>query len=160
MDLGVENGAPFHLFEKSSRSTETKFTDYVKRDIENNILTEAFFSPKNIQIVKNGVRAEVYRLSSKQFVIAEPTDDDMVHVMREIFMENAKHGTTNITEQIAVLNNDVIQFCAPKIHGEAISYMKYRHDISTMAVPINHPQLASVKGGRQIERTFRDIGAF
>jgi hypothetical protein len=59
--------------------------------------------------------------------------------MRSVFLQNAVNQKNNITQQISDLNKIVINYCGPKVYGEADGYIKYKRDISTMATPIRRP---------------------
>jgi hypothetical protein len=155
--LDNNSGTPFHLYEQVPAQA-TEYTDALKGHLEESILSKLFFSAENIQIIQNGIRAGVYKMSKEQYAIGPQSEDVIKTAMRTFFMENAKHMPHHITEQIEELNNDVVQYFVPRIYNEVVAYMKYRHDITTLAVPLNLPQLSSVKGGRQVERGFRDIG--
>ena len=155
--LEANTGTPFHLYEQVPAQA-TEYTDALKGHLEDSMLSKLFFSAANIQIIQNGIRAGVYKMSGNQYAIGTQNEDVIKTGMRTFFMENAKHLPDRITEQIEELNNDVIEYFVPRIYNEVVAYMKYRHDITTLAVPLNHPQLSSVKGGRQVERGFRDIG--
>ena len=52
---------------------------------------------------------------------------------------------TNITEQIVKLNNIVVGYAVKQIYSEAISYLKYKRDSSTMYSIMNHPTNSSNK---------------
>ena len=45
-------------------------------------LSNAFFSVQNQQIIQNGIRAGVYKLSNNKFVIAQQSDTDIKIVMK------------------------------------------------------------------------------
>ena len=45
----------------------------------------------------------------------------------------------NITEQIVELNKIVVDYCVPKLCSEASAYIKYKNDVSTLAVPMQRP---------------------
>jgi hypothetical protein len=81
-------------------------------------LSKAFFSKENINIIQNGIRAGVYNMSNQQFVIGTQSYDG---------------------QQINDLNQMVLDYCVPRVYGEAKGYMKYVYDASTLAVPMAHP---------------------
>ena len=65
--------------------------------------------------------------------------------MRAIYLQNSINQPTNISKQIDALNRMVLEYCIPKVYLEAQGYLKYLSDISTMAVPIANPIMASQK---------------
>ena len=110
---------------------------------EKNTLSITYFSLDNINIIQDMVRKGVYDKSNGQLIIERQNNDTIVQIMRAYFLQYSKNLDYNIREQISQLNNMVINYCIEWIYNEAISYIKYRHDISTLKNPINHPVLSS-----------------
>jgi hypothetical protein len=106
-------------------------------------LSQAFFSQQNIQILQNGIRAGVYKLSNSQYVIGPQDCDSLKIVMRSVFLQHAANLPNNIPQQIAELNKVVLDYCIQQVYSEAQGYMKYVDDVSTLVVPIAHPVQAS-----------------
>jgi hypothetical protein len=46
----------------------------------------------------------------------------------------------NIKSEVARLNKLVLDYAVPSVYNEAVGYMKYREDQSTLAVPLALPQ--------------------
>jgi len=106
-------------------------------------LSQAFFSQQNIQILQNGIRAGVYKLSNSQYLIGPQDCDSLKIVMRSVFLQHAANLPNNIPQQIAELNKIVLDYCIQQVYSEAQGYMKYVDDVSTLVVPIAHPVQAS-----------------
>jgi hypothetical protein len=60
-------------------------------------------------------------------------------IMRAMFLEHSQNRPTHLREQIAELNKYVLDYCIPKIYGEAQGYLKYLQDASTLVVPLSNP---------------------
>ena len=108
-------------------------------------LSVLFFSQENIKILQNAIKRGVYDRSNKQFVIGEQNCDELKIIMRSIYLQNAENLPYNITNQIIKLNNLVVEYCVNQIYNEAISYMKYKRDASTMYIIPNLPTNTSNK---------------
>ena len=65
-------------------------------------------------------------------------------------MQNCKNLPNDITGQIESLNKIIIDYCVKDIYGEAKSYMKYRHDLSTLVQPLDKP-LQNDRDYKQLE---------
>jgi hypothetical protein len=102
-------------------------------------LSKAFFSRENIKIIQNAIRRGVYDKSNSQYVIGEQSCDDLKMIMRSIFLQHSKNIPYNIQEQIYELNKLVIAYCVDRIYSEALGYMQYIRDASTLVVPIDRP---------------------
>ena len=109
-----------------------------------NLLSDAFFSIENIQILQNGIRAGVYKRSNKQYVIGFQDCDSLKVVMRSVFLQHSKNLNTDIPEQIRELNKHVLDYCIYNVYSEAQGYMKYLHDVDTLPVPISLPMTSFV----------------
>jgi len=98
-----------------------------------------FFSKNNIQIIQNGIRAGVFKTSNGQYIIGEQDCDSLKIIMRSVFLQHAANQSKDIQKQIYELNLIVLDYCINQVYGEAIGYMKYLKDVSTLAVPIALP---------------------
>tara|TARA_B100002051_G_C16438602_1_gene487791 strand:+ start:60 stop:578 length:519 start_codon:yes stop_codon:yes gene_type:complete len=108
----------------------------------NTILSNAFFSKENIALLQNNLRTSVYNLSNKQYLIGPQDSDELKIIMRAMFLQYSKNLPDNISNQIEVLNDYVIQYSAKKVYGGIISYMKYKDDISTIHCPMAPPEMS------------------
>jgi hypothetical protein len=108
-------------------------------------LSNAYFSEQNMIIIQNGIRAGVYEMSNSQYLIGYQDCDYLKIVMRSIFLQYCSNKPTQITEQIAALNQMVLNYCIAQVYSEAQGYLKYLDDVSTLAMPIAHPILANNK---------------
>ena len=109
---------------------------------ENSQLSQAFFSEANIQILQNGIRAGVYRMSGPMQINVPPQNIDALKiVMRSTYLQYAEHYPNQITEQIQRLNDIVLDYCVKFVHGEAVAYLKYCQDQSSLVMPFDRPQV-------------------
>ena len=60
--------------------------------------------------------------------------------MRSTFLQFSNNKPHNITEQIVELNKLVTEYAIPNVVNEADSYLKYKKDVSTLAVPHARPK--------------------
>jgi hypothetical protein len=132
--------APNHLalYDVPQKHTSS-YEDAMRGTWENTLLSQAFFSTQNQQILQNGIRAGVYKGSNGKYIISEQSDVELKLIMRGVFLERAENRNGHVSEQIKELNNYVFAFCVPRVLGEARGYMKYLQDASTLAVPMSHP---------------------
>jgi hypothetical protein len=139
----VEPESPDAVFKMQERlAVKNKATEYrnaLSGIFEDNLLSKVFFSAENVQILQNGIRAGVYEMSEKKFVIAPQNVDTLKIVMRSIYLQYSEHREHDVTGQIERLNNLVLNYCVPTVFSEAIGYQKYRLDQSTLVVPLELP---------------------
>jgi hypothetical protein len=140
----VEPESPDVVFKMQERlAVKNKATEYrnaLSGIFEDNLLSKVFFSAENVQILQNGIRAGVYEMSEKKFVIAPQNVDTLKIVMRSIYLQYSEHREYDVTGQIERLNNLVLNYCVPTVFSEAVGYQKYRLDQSTLVVPLELPQ--------------------
>lgn len=109
-------------------------------------LSVLFFSQENIKILQNAIKRGVYDRSNKQFVIGEQNCDELKIIMRSIYLQNSSNQLYDITDQISILNRLVLEYAVKQIYSEAVGYLKYKQDASTIYTIPNHPINSSSKG--------------
>jgi hypothetical protein len=123
---------------------KNRATDYrapINNGWEDTQLSGAFYSAGNIQILQNGMRAGVYQISKGEFSIPPQNTDQLRVIMRAMFYQYAQHSNTEtIANQIRKLNKHVLDYVVPYLYNEAISYVKYCEDSSTLVMPLEHPK--------------------
>ena len=141
------------VFEMQERiSIKNKATEYREAligTIEHNALAQVYFSKENIQIVQNGLRAGVYKMSDNKFIIAPQNVDTLKVIMRSIYLQYAEHYPNNITGQVERLNHLVLEYAVPAVYHETMGYIKYCQDQSTLVVPLALP--------RQHDRVYKQL---
>lgn len=120
----------------------SSYLDALVGNWDNTILSCAFFSANNIQILQNGLRYGVFEKSNGQYIVGEQSCDQLKIIMRSIFLQYSKNQDTDITGQIADLNAKVIHYSVTQVLGEAEGYIKYMRDINTPLIPIARPILS------------------
>jgi len=140
----------FALYDKIPANQCATFRNATEGLWDETQLSKLFFSQENIQILQNGIRAGIYKISNGQYVIGDQDCDSLKIVMRSVFLQYAANQPTNFQQQISALNKIVLDYCIQQVYGEAQGYMKYVSDVSTLVVPIAHPVMAN-ENDRQLE---------
>jgi hypothetical protein len=140
----VEPESPDAVFKMQERlavkNKTSEYRDALSGIWEDNLLSDNYFSAGNIQILQNGIRAGVYEMSQRKFIIAPQNIDTLKIIMRSTYLQYAEHRKEDIPGQIERLNRLVLNYCIPTVYGEAVGYEKYRLDQSTLVVPLSIPQ--------------------
>jgi hypothetical protein len=129
----------FAMYDKIPANQCATFREPTLGQWDETNLSKAYFSKENIQIVQNGIRSGVYEKSNGQYLVAPQDCDTLKIIMRSVYLQHAANQPTNISGQIEQLNQIVLDYCIYHVFSEAQSYMKYLHDVSTLAVPISTP---------------------
>jgi hypothetical protein len=131
----------FKMQEKIAiKNKATPYGEALAGTWENNLMSKAYFSAENVQILQNGLRAGVYEMSDKEFVIAPQNIDTLKVIMRSIYLQYAQHEPADITGQIKKLNSLVLDYAIPTVYKEVKGYLKYCEDQSTIAMPLAVPK--------------------
>jgi len=151
VDIKTPNtSALFQMYDKIPANQCVTFRNATEGLWTSSTLSQAFFSQENIQILQNGIRAGIYKISNGQYVIGDQDCDSLKIIMRSVFLQYAANQPNNFQEQISALNKIVLDYCIQQVYGEAQGYMKYVSDVSTLVVPIAHPVMAN-DNDRQLE---------
>lgn len=121
------------------KNKATNYGDALNGNWENNVLSQAFFSSANIQILQNGIRAGVYKMSANKYVVGVPNIDTLKIIMRSTYLQYAEHYPANFTQQIERLNQIVLDYAVNSVFQEAQGYLRYLEDQSTLVVPLDLP---------------------
>lgn len=135
--------ALFQMYDKIPAHQCATYRDATEGIWTESPLSQVYFSQENIQILQNGLRAGVYQRSKGKFVIGPQDCDSLKIVMRSVFLQHSKNLPNNIPQQIAALNQMVLDYCIQQVYGEAVGYLKYVDDVSSLAVPIAHPVMTN-----------------
>ena len=149
--LGPNDPDPFSLYDKIPVRQNTAYQNALEGNWNPNVLSCAFFSSDNIQIIQNSIRAGVYEASKGRFKIGPQNEDSLKIIMRSIFLQSALNLPTHIEEQIKALNKLVTDYAVPQVSSEATAYIKYKNDVSNLAVPLANPAYVSQKGQFPLE---------
>ena len=151
IDIKTPNtSALFQMYDKIPANQCATFRNPTEGLWDSNVLSDAFFSLQNIQIIQNGIRAGVYKMSNGQYVIGPQDCDSLKIIMRSVFLQYSANQPNNFTKQIEELNKIVLNYSTQQVYSEAQGYMKYIDDASTLVVPISHPVMSS-ENDRQLE---------
>ncbi len=137
--MGPNTSTLFSMMDKIPINTNTNYQNVLAGNLQRSPLSDTYFSKQNIQLIQNRLRQGVYDKSQRRIVVDEQPEDQIVTVMRSMYLQYSKNLDTNIQMQVNELNNLVLNFCINNVFNEAVAYLKYREDASTMHIPIMHP---------------------
>jgi hypothetical protein len=115
-------------------------------------LETRFFSKENIELINKQLILTVYKKTNKKFLICNQKEEDLIIVMRYVFIEFARHLPYDITGQIKDLNCNVVGEILPTIVSNVDQKVGYLRDISTQ--PVGPPLPINTKN---LERTLPSI---
>lgn len=113
-------------------------TSHFNTNDDNNLLKKVFFSSKNIDLINNKLRKNIYLLSNKKYLIPKQDPKLLVQIMNFVFNSDAKFLPNQISQQIKELNDIVLKTIIPDILVNIKSELIYLKDIE---LPLNPPPL-------------------
>ena len=138
----LEEPSPEVLFKMQERvavkNKTSQYREALNGIYEESELSNLYFSKENIQIVQNGIRAGIYEKTNKEHIIPPQNIDNIKIIMRNIYIQYAENQN-NITSEIERLNQLVLGYIIPQVHGSLVSYLKYIKDQSTLVIPLELP---------------------
>ena len=90
----------FQMYDKIPAHQCSSFRNPTEGLWDQTTLSVAFFSQQNINIIQNGIRAGVYKLSNGQYTIGPQDCDALKIVMRSIYLQHSSNKPTDVTSQI------------------------------------------------------------
>ena len=135
-------------FQFRQTTVQSEADDAIRGNVAPTPLNQAYFSPANVQIIQNKIRREVYDRSGGEFLIDPQSVDELMIVMRAMYLQYCRNMPTQIPEQIAELNQLVADWSVPKIIAEASMHKTYLHDIQNLPVPLAHPIMLTRTGSK------------
>lgn len=119
--------------------------------IEPTPLSNLFFSNENMKRIQNAIKQQVYLKSNKKFKLdVDQSNEDLLIVMRSVFLEEAKHFPDHIVRQTKILNQKTLETVVPGIITNIKQQYKYIQDISTQPVPLPPPLNVNSKGRKSL----------
>jgi hypothetical protein len=124
---------------KNTLNTEIN-PSLVKLFIEDNNLNCNFFTNNNFNKLQNDIIEEVYKQSNGQYQIGYQDQDQLIIVMRSMYLMYSNNLPYDINEQVNQLNKSVLEYCVPNILNNVLQYIGYikdRESVPFIPNPVN-----------------------
>lgn len=141
------NGSPFELYENCN----------INNDISNNMtgtlkkskLSDLYYSQSNIDVLQENIILGVYKLSNGT-KISKQSQDELLIVMRSIFLQYSKNLDYNLQKQINELNKHVLKYCINNVYTNLQQYNHYINDITKEQQILDKPEFVDIKGEKTL----------
>ena len=151
VDLSPEgNGRSYQLFQQKSNGSDTYSEEAIRNLQSQSLLSYAFFSKQNIDMLQNNIRYNVWYQSNRTHLISRQSDLQLQIVMRSIYLQYARNLPSQIKEQVSDLNKLVLDYCISSILSEIEQYLGYRQNVCQLPVPLERPTNVSSAGGKSL----------
>jgi len=124
-----------------SNALRSEFIKNQTKTIECNIteLPNTFFSDENIKLINNKLILEVFKNTNGEYKIKPQSHEQLLIVMRYVFLEYARHLPYDIKGQINELNCRVVNEILPNVITNAQQHIGYLKDIEKIREPLPLP---------------------
>jgi hypothetical protein len=143
----------FPLYQDSiAYNPQETYNGIVSNIVENNPLNNMFFSQQNIDILQKAIRLHVYSKSHKKFSVDLQSKDELLLLMRGIYLQYSKNQDAKLNEQVKELDKLVINEAVPIILSNVELHYSYLYDLSEPRFmrPIDRAKNVSSKGERTV----------
>lgn len=146
-DLNNFNGSPFQLYENNNVINDKG--NNLTGNFCNNNLNKLYFCQSNIDLLQDSIIEGVFKVSNGN-KISKQSEDELLIIMRSIYLQHSKNQPNNIQQQIHELNKLVLDYCIPNIHSSIKQYKGYINDITKQQTVMDKPQSVSIKGEKTL----------
>lgn len=147
---GNNIGPQWPMFQQNNTGVKNYKEEALKGIQTESILSQLFFSKKNIDTIQNQIRYNVWEQSNKQHIIGRQSDTELEIIMRSIYLQYARNLPENIKGQIEELNTMVLDYCIPNILSEVEQYLSYKTNVSNLPKPLSRPENLSNAGTKTL----------
>ena len=147
INLDNFNGSPFQLYENNN--VVNKKSNNMTGTFSKNKLSELYFSQSNIDFLQDAMIEGIYKLTNGTRINRQ-SEDELMIVMRSIYLQFSKNLPTHIDKQVYDLNKKVLTYCIKNVHENIKQYKGYIHDITKERDVLEMPQNVDIKGEKTL----------
>jgi hypothetical protein len=135
------------------------YRDIIKTKIERNPVSDMFFSHRNLKHLKYLICRSIYQQSGGVYNPSPEaqSDNELLVVMRSMYLGHARHLPDKISEQVAELNFQIMIDMVPRAISSAQQQLSFIRDSTQQPLPMDRPQhmsSAGTRSNRSVTTTF------
>ena len=143
----TKNHVPFSLFQIGEN--KQGFKESLDGIIQSTVLSEVFFSRKNINNIQKNIIKKVLIASNNRYKIGNQSENELQIIMRSIYLQNSLNNDNDIQLQIKNLNNLIYEYCVQNILVNATQYVGYLKEIDNVPTSIPDPINDNISGDKK-----------
>ena len=140
---------PFQLFENLNVNNENKFAN-LTGTFQESAVSKLYFSQENLDYLQSQIISRVYDKTNKKYGVGRQSDDELMIVMRSIYLQHCKNYDFDLDKQINVLNELVLDYCVDNVYSNLIQHFEYIKDITREQPVLERPETTHVKGEKSL----------
>lgn len=141
---------PFVVFQAGPEEYYNMSQEAHKGILQESVLSRMFFHPKNVNIIQMRIIKDVFDKTKGKYLIEKQSEDDIMVVMRSMFLQHARHLEYDLDKQVDELNFYVIDDVAPGIISEIWAQEGYLKKVFEPREIMEHPINLSSSGTRTL----------
>ena len=148
INLGNCVSKPFELYETLNVNNTNKYSNTGNQ--QRSKLSDLYFSQANIDYLQNEIIRQVFEKSDGKYRIAKQNEDELVIVMKSIFLQNSRNSDIDLQYQIDQLNKLVLDYCVDNVYSNLVQHFEYINDITKDQPVLDMPQTTHIKGTKSL----------
>ena len=117
-------------------------------NIEASSLSRMFFSSRNIEILQEAIRYGVYKDSGGEYVISRQSNDELLIIMRSIYLQYGKNIPDEELKEMRILNGEVLKYSIENVLSNVKMFKGFKKDLNTLPIPMERSQNSSTAGSK------------
>jgi hypothetical protein len=118
---------------------------------QESLLSFYFFSIENIEHLQWLIRRKIYEMSDGKYKIDKQNQDELLVIMRSVYLEYSINNREKINRQIVCLNNKVLEYVCPQVLSSVRMYEQYLRDSTQPYNTMERPQFESMRGTKSYD---------
>ena len=131
--------------QQTIEDNQTANTRLITNTLNANELSNLYFHPSNINVIQQNIINKVYQVSMGQFKIQKQNEQQLLIIMRSMYLQYGKNMNSNIQYQVDELNNMVVDECVRIIIPNIQQQQGYIDDITSGIKVMSYAQNVSSK---------------
>ena len=126
-------------------------SSYLARSLrqEDTPLNRLFFSDFNISILQRAIRQDFKNKTG--ISVDEQSQDDLVAIMRAVFVNSSGDHNTAVQEQVKIMNTQVLNTAVEQVGTGVKQFINFMRDTDTVKDPLDLP-INTTTYGNKIEQ--------
>ena len=149
IDFDNKGSSPFQLTQNLNVNNRDKFDKLTGTNAKSQ-LSALYFSQTNVDYLQNQMIERIYKKSKGKHIITKQSEDELLIVMRSIYLQYGKNNDTNLQYQINDLNERVLDYCIGNILMNIDQHYAYLKDITKEQEIMDKPQYVHIKGEKSL----------
>ena len=140
---------PFQLFENLNVNNDDKFNK-LTGTFQATDLSNLYFSQENLDYIQSQIISRVYEKTSNKYGVGRQSDDELLIVMRSIYLQHGKNYKHDLDKQVNILNELVLDYCVDNVYSNLIQHFEYIKDITREQPVLERPETTHIKGQKSL----------